>query len=932
MLDLKADCVRRVANWSIVKPAHKFEKKTFDAEKVKDEMQTMSPKLVELLKKIQQLDEQDVAKDGRKYKHFIFSDVRQGGYGAKIISSALIASGYHLVYNHTLQLADDAQLLETKGENFALLCSTSVYDKPISVALKKKILSKYNQRDDNIHGDLIRIIVMDSGFKEGIDLFDVKYVHILEPQTSKADEKQVIGRGTRTCGQKGLQFQPNNGWTLEVYIYDVDVPQELADMMDARTLFQLYLKHSKIDLRKIAFANQLERMAIVGSVDYELNKNIHNFKVLGDDVDINDIFDNNLSGGAKKKNVPDMDKDINDIGFCTKNCGKRATKIVPFSTMKFAVAFFAMKQKLPKGFDSPSSLRDYFCNLMKKDDNYCASLHDLHDDMRAFMAKHAEELVYVVKNKDKLRIPKKYATLLRRFIIAYLPKEVKVKITPHPSEPESVRPPIPDSPNDDESVDPPSPDSAKSSEVPNPSAKQHENKGFLGTREEIKKKFSQFTWPKVELKNMCGGASIMNFNPTQDFVRTYFTPESQLKGMLLYHSVGTGKTCSAIAAATSTFEKEDYTILWVTRTTLKSDIWKNMFDQVCSIPIQVMIKEGKEIPEKMEDRMKLLGSSWAIRPMSYKQFSNLVAGKNEFYKRLVKKNGTKDPLKKTLLIIDEAHKLYGGADLSSVERPDMNKLKAALHKSYALSGKDSVKVMLMTATPYTNDPMELMQLLNLLRKKENQLPDDFEVFSNKYLDQDGNFTKQGHVRFLDDVSGYISYLNREKDARQFTQPVVLQVKVPMTRIDPLFGQENLENVVNAIDEIQSRAKHISFEIKEAKQRTKAEIKFIKDDCKNVSAPRGEKAVAKVRCLESKQSQINAIETQLRTSIDSLKNEQVSSKTELKTLRKKKTALKKEMKHDPSQESVIMTKCIKSGKTKSKSKKSDTSSASSDETI
>ena len=110
-------------------------------------------------------------------------------------------------YNKII-LDDDADLEKTKYNNFYLLSSVAVYDQPITVAMKKSILQKFNSRPDNIYGELARIIVMDSGYKEGIDLFDIKYVHIFEPQTTMADQKQVIGRGTRTCGQKGLQFHP----------------------------------------------------------------------------------------------------------------------------------------------------------------------------------------------------------------------------------------------------------------------------------------------------------------------------------------------------------------------------------------------------------------------------------------------------------------------------------------------------------------------------------------------------------------------------------------------------------------------------------------------------------------------------------------------------------------------------------------------------
>ena len=51
----------------------------------------------------------------------------------------------------------------------------------------------YNERPSNINGDNMRFIVLDSGFKEGIDLFDVKYVHIFEPQRTNADYQQAIG-------------------------------------------------------------------------------------------------------------------------------------------------------------------------------------------------------------------------------------------------------------------------------------------------------------------------------------------------------------------------------------------------------------------------------------------------------------------------------------------------------------------------------------------------------------------------------------------------------------------------------------------------------------------------------------------------------------------------------------------------------------------
>jgi hypothetical protein len=886
-----------------MKAHHKFEKPTFDPEKLQADIEKMSPKIYELLAKIRQLDDTDMTKEGRHYKHFIFSDVKQGGYGSKIVASAFIANGMTLAYDQSLKVKSDADLLATKGKNMALLCSTGVYDKPINAQTKREILGKFNERPLNVYGDAIRFIVMDSGYKEGIDLFDVKYVHILEPQSSRADEKQVIGRGTRTCGQKGLEFIKNNGWTLEVYIYDVNIPEDLAKILDAPTLFDLYLKHSNIDLRKLAFSSQLDRMALVGSVDYELNKNIHDFRVLGDEVNINDIF----TGGA-----------AGDSLCAVSNCGSRAKKDFPINTLKFVIAYLGVEETLPRKFVKAGELRAFLCQEMKTNGDFCDAVNDMNDDIKLFIFKHATELLAVIKNRKYLSMPMYYRALYRKFIRTYLPEgklpNIDVRV-PSPDSPETPKTPkTPDTPSP-RSPDTPSPPPAKKTPIaprtPSPLPSFSPAKSvksvdahtrtltFLGVREDIRKNYVQFKWPRVELQNMCGGGSLpVKFNPTQDFIRHYFTPSSAQKGMLLYHSVGTGKTCTAIATASSSFEKQGYTVLWVTRTTLKSDIWKNMFDQICSIPIQKRLGAGNRIPAAYGDRMRLLSDSWSIRPMSYKQFSNLIEGKNDLYKALVKRNGSEDPLRKTLLIIDEAHKLYGGADLSSVERPDMNKLKKALMHSYKHSGKDSVKVMVMTATPYTNDPMELVQLLNLLKPRDQQIEEDFDKFSEKYLDSAGNFTKRGSRVFLDDVAGLISYLNREKDARQFSQPIVMKVLTPMSR----RGEADTPNV----RELEAEMSGLREEVKEYAVKKKAVKGAVKNACQDLKSKEKKACMAQVKA-------------EAKAQLDVMAHEEKTAKENLKTLRAAISKAKKDLKDDFSQVGVLQTKCMSGPAKKKKAK-------------
>ena len=859
------DCVRKRANWSKASDIFKFDSGKFEPQELLNAIPERSPKIQTLLQQIEKLDRADMAKDGHLYKHFIFCDLKSSTYGAKLLASALLAKGMTLGYDASLrgrpvsptlpkstksispnktaktqspenkvenlnptpspelevvpspiealgeaeqelsqkpitpviegdleesvveneldddldddlddeleegvlenefdelegdlenkleegeldqvggaskdnspktikkvkmfgkiQILSDRMLNSNPNNNFFLLSSVTVFDQPISVATKKQILQKFNQRPENVFGQEARIIVMDSGFKEGIDLFDIKYIHIFEPPVNAADQKQVIGRGTRLCGQKGLVFHPTQGWPLHVFVYDLDIPDKMqSSFLGARTAFDLYLKAMNLDIRLFRFAADLEETSIYGSADYELNRKIHDFAIAGSTSNSPKMS----GGGPKKANVVAKPRIIID-------------RTVP-----------------------------------------------------PIMVKSGDDSLTLISNESSPQ-------LQVRLPSGQLISGVELK-----------------------------------------------QMNFSEMRKYIRHYFGDLSWSDVQMENMCidksdvkglnpkqkGGAStVIKYTPTQDFVRRYFTPQAPVKGMLLWHSVGTGKTCSAIAAASSSFEPQNYTILWVTRTTLKNDIWKNMFDQICSEVMKRKLAEleqqGLSMPEVQAKRMRLLSKNWSIRPMSYKQFSNLVSKENNFYKALVKINGPADPLRKTLLIIDEAHKLYGGGDLSSLERPDMKALHAALMNSYAVSGPDSVRLLLMTATPITENPMELIKLMNLCKLPDQQMPTDFPLFSQEFLDEEGGFTAEGRRKYLDAIAGHISYLNREKDARQFSQPRIQAVRSPLIR-----------DVQDAMDLDKRFARSIlNKEVDELKVKIKAENDKIDADLKDLDASR-----------------------------------------------------------------------------------------------
>jgi len=1150
----ESDCLRKKANWSKSSNDYKFDHPDFDPKKLMRDIPSHSSKLSVLLKKIKDLDKKDMEKDGRLYKHFIFSDVKSASYGAKLIAGALIASGMQLGYNAPLKqqpIARESQqggkepakktygkitflpdnvLRSTNGNTFFLLSSLGVYDQPITVALKKSIFKKFNERPDNVHGDLARIIIMDAGYKEGVDLFDIKYVHIFEPPVTMADQRQVIGRGTRTCGQKGLEFHPTQGWPLHVFIYDVEIPESMRfQTMGTESLFDLYLKSMNIDLRMFNFQHDLERATIYGSVDYELNRAIHTFSI-----------ESQMHGGGPKvakqrhrivirEDLPvlNLPEQIGELVFPPRdanaqpmghdamrayirrhfskfkwtdvkmenNCAPKsggeaggASEIMNYTpTQDFIRHFFTPENPL-KGMllfhstgsgkchakDTPILLHDGRIKMVQDieigdvlmgDDSTprkVLSLANGEDDMYKIIPvkgdsyvvnsehilclkttgrgnitymKNQPSLPYrasYLNNKTVKVIAKSFAT--KEEALAFLPdqkveenKIIEIEVNKYLKLAPSLKRELKgyrkgvDFPYQHVDMDPyiiglwlgdggsrdpviTNQDAtilkylkiklneydlqfvyqsgytyriSSYSGKPNANAfwnamkkyNLQENKHIpyeykCNSREmrmsllagiidsdgyyckkgklfSISQKSNVLTEDILYLVRSLGFAAYSSkvnkscmykgekktgvYNsitisgngldeiPTlvkrkqaekrqqiKDALSTGITVEHVGRGnyygftldgnnrYLMGDFTVTHNTCSAIAAASSAFEETGYTILWVTRTTLKTDIWKNMFDQICSENIKSRLESGDiaQIPDENTKRMRLLSKSWSIRPMSYKQFSNLVLKVNNFYKALVKKNGEIDPLRKTLLIIDEAHKLYGGGDLSSIERPDMNALQNAIQQSYEISGHNSVRLLLMTATPITQNPMELIQLINLTKPLQYQMPQGFDEFSRVYLDEYGRFTPEGEQLYLDNIAGHVSYLNRERDARQFAQPIVKYVKTPLIeniddamKFDRSYARAVMDSEIGDLKKrIDDENAKIDDEFREIKA---SNFDFMKDKCDNFEG----KALR--QCNKIVRTNIRAIVNDAKAAVKDVKDaiqelkEQISDKKELK---------------------------------------------------
>lgn len=916
LITYQPTCVRNVTNWSNPSQMYNFEKKNFNPTQLFNDIESYSPKLKTLLQKINDLDKKDLEKENTLYKHFIFTDLKSSAYGAKMIASALIANGLTLGFEKRagkLTLLSDAELEKSKNKSFYLLSSVAVYDKPMTVATKKEILRRFNERPNNSHGENIRFIILDSGFKEGIDLFDVKYVHLFEPSLTMADQKQAIGRGTRTCGQMGLNFNPTSGWPLYVHIYDVEIPQEIRDeFKNVKSLFDLYIQSLNIDLRLLNFTSDLEEATIEGAVDYDLNKLVHTFKVEEPKEESSTGF-------------PNLDKALDVFRPST-----ATTELSKNESVKSRESLEETMSESPTFTPPPSPVEEteeVEKEVEEPTENTEIPTEFTPEPITPETSESKQETPIVTEEESPLPLTEEAE---EKNIVESVKEEMPEEKaeTTMPTEETSI----------------PEGKTTTTTEEKEAMSAKGGNKGFLIRHKDsgrlshdrmksyIERYFyPEYAWTDIKMENLCGppptktggkqkkirGGNLqpegeckdktMKFTPTQGFISSYFTPNSPVNGMLLYHSVGTGKTCTAIATATNKFEEQGYTILWVTRTTLKNDIWKNMFNQVCHEVFRKKIANcDLTIPADNAKRMRMLSPSWKIRPMSYKQFSNMILKKNQFYVDLVKINGVEDPLRKTLLIIDEAHKLYGGTDLSSIEKPDMGAFHKALMNSYTISGADSVKLLLMTATPITQNPMELIQLINLCKPLSEQMPEVFADFAKKYLDANGKFTAVGKRKYLDDISGYISYLNRERDARQFSQPIIKTITTPMMR--DVKDIEKFSNVSNK-KEIAELQKQIQEETDKIEKQglskvTKKDFEDLKRTCVTNPNPK--------ECNKIADRNVNELMDEIKQYKYSIKSKIAVLKEKVKEKKEAESKLKKAgnefEKFKKSAYSVLKEKC------------------------
>jgi hypothetical protein len=272
--------------------------------------------------------------------------------------------------------------------------------------------------------------------------------------------------------------------------------------------------------------------------------------------------------------------------------------------------------------------------------------------------------------------------------------------------------------------------------------------------------------------------------PHQAFVKNFLSFQTPYNSLLLFHSLGTGKTCTAIGVCE---EQRDYLKqLGITKRTIvvaspnvQDNFRLQLFDErklklidgLWNLKGCVGNKLLKEInpmnmkgltKEKVVSQVKnIINSSYLF--LGYIEFANYIektkevkgSYKDDDDKRVKMTRNLKYEFDNRLIVIDEIHNIR-------VAEENKNK-KVALQLLDLVKSASNMRLLLLSATPMYNSYKEIIWLLNLMNLNDRRAT----IETKDVFDKDGNFKKSengeevGKELLIQKANGYVSFVRGE---------------------------------------------------------------------------------------------------------------------------------------------------------------------------
>jgi len=301
-----------------------------------------------------------------------------------------------------------------------------------------------------------------------------------------------------------------------------------------------------------------------------------------------------------------------------------------------------------------------------------------------------------------------------------------------------------------------------------------------------KKEFNDTKYDGVIYEDIKKQADILSnadfeLQPHQAFVKNFMSFQTPYNSLLLFHGLGSGKTCSAIGVCE---EMRDYMkqmgitkrIIIVASENVQDNFKLQLFDErklklvdglwnirACTgnkLLQEINPMNMKGIPkEKVISQIKTIINAYYIF-LGYGQFANYIIktmaqddesetkiGSKELSKRMVRR--LRNEFDNRLIVIDEVHNIR--------KTDDNENKKVALNLELLVKSAHNMRFLLLSATPMYNSYKEIIWLLNLMNMNDRRAKIDVkDVFDKK-----GDFKNGGEEMLIRKATGYISFVRGE---------------------------------------------------------------------------------------------------------------------------------------------------------------------------
>jgi len=317
---------------------------------------------------------------------------------------------------------------------------------------------------------------------------------------------------------------------------------------------------------------------------------------------------------------------------------------------------------------------------------------------------------------------------------------------------------------------------------------------------QIKKEFANTIYPEKtdnDIKNidkiqmeLCK-PKIFELSSHQQFVKNFLSFQTPYNSLLLFHGLGTGKTCSAISVCE---EQRDYMIqmnidnpiIIVANKKVQESFKLQLFDESklvrikgnWTIPGCVGNKFIKEINpmnsvlfknldiEKSKNILvkqikKIIKKYYVF--MGYTEFANKIGKLVDKYKlydnendsekdMMIKKKAIEKEFSNRMIVIDEVHNIR-----IIYDEEGKNMKKTSNNFLNLVNYTQNMKLLLLTGTPMFNDAKEIVWILNLMNANDKR----YQIHENEIFDNKGYLTEEGKELLIQKSTGYISFVQGE---------------------------------------------------------------------------------------------------------------------------------------------------------------------------